>query len=27
LNKYGKPIDLFNNNYSLALEFETLYNP
>jgi hypothetical protein len=27
LNKYGKPLDLFNNNYSLALEFETLYNP
>jgi len=27
LNKYGQPIELFNNNYSLALEFETLYNP
>jgi|688.fasta_scaffold67331_5 hypothetical protein len=27
LNKHGKPLDLFNNNYSLALEFETLYNP
>jgi hypothetical protein len=27
LNKHGKPLDMFNNNYSLALEFETLYNP
>jgi len=27
LNKHGQPIELFNNNYSLALEFETLYNP
>ena len=27
LNKYGQPIELLNNNYSLALEFETLYNP
>jgi hypothetical protein len=27
LNKYGQPLEMFNNNYSLALEFETLYNP
>jgi hypothetical protein len=27
LNKYGQPLDLLNNNYSLALEFETLYSP
>ena len=27
LNKHGQPLDLFNNNYSLALEFETLYSP
>jgi hypothetical protein len=27
LNKYGQLLDIFNNNYSLALEFETLYNP
>jgi hypothetical protein len=27
LNKYGQPLEIFNNNYSLALEFETLYNP
>jgi hypothetical protein len=27
LNKYGQPLEIFNNNYSLAIEFETLYNP
>lgn len=27
LNKYGNPIDLLNNNFSLALQFEILYNP
>jgi hypothetical protein len=27
LNKYGHPLEIFNNNYSLAIEFETLYNP
>jgi len=27
LNKYGKPINLFDNNYSFALQFEILYNP
>ena len=26
LNKYGNIIDLLNNNYSLTLEFNILYN-
>ena len=26
LNKYGSPIDLLNNNYSISLEFNILYS-
>jgi hypothetical protein len=26
LNKYGKPLDLINNNYSISLEFNILYS-
>jgi hypothetical protein len=26
LNKYGNPIDLLNNNYSISLEFNILYS-